>query len=44
VGPALAFLLAGVPLAVLLDRLGLFEAAAVAVTSRRGRDTPVVGL
>lgn len=42
--PALAFLLAGVPLAALLDRLGFFEAAAAAVTARPGRDTPVLGL
>lgn len=42
--PALAFLLAGVPLAALLDRLGLFEAAAAAVTDRTGRGTPVLGL
>jgi arsenical pump membrane protein len=42
--PALAFLLAGVPLAALLDRLGFFEASAVVMAGRRGRDTPVLGL
>lgn len=41
--PALAFLLAGVPLAALLDRLGFFEAMAVVMTSR-GRPTPVLSL
>ena len=41
--PALAFLLAGVPLAALLDRVGFFEAAATAITGR-DRDTPVIGL
>lgn len=33
--PALAFLLAGVPLAALLDRLGFFDAVAVAIAGRR---------
>jgi arsenical pump membrane protein len=33
-GPALAFLLAAVPLAALLDRLGFFDAAAAAVAAR----------
>lgn len=42
--PALAFLLVGVPLAALLDRLGFFEAAAAVVAGRRGRHTPVLGL
>jgi arsenical pump membrane protein len=41
--PALAFLLAGVPLAALLDRLGFFEAAAT-FAGRRGHDMPVLGL
>ena len=39
--PALAFLLAGVPLAALLDRLGFFEAVAATV-GRRDRDIPVL--
>jgi arsenical pump membrane protein len=42
--PALAFLLAGVPLAALLDRLGFFEATAVVVAGRHGRETSVLGL
>jgi arsenical pump membrane protein len=42
--PALAFLLAGVPLAALLDRLGFFEATAALMAGRPGRDTPVFGL
>ncbi len=41
--PALAFLLAGVPLAALLDRLGFFEAVAT-LAARRGHDMPVSGL
>ena len=39
---ALAFLLVGVPLAGLLDRLGFFEAAAT--WTGRGSDTPVLAL
>ena len=42
--PALAFLLAGVPLAALLDRLGFFEAAASVMLGDRGRDQPVLAL
>lgn len=42
--PALGFLLVGVPLAALLDRLGFFEAAAAVMSGRRGRDTSVFGL
>jgi arsenical pump membrane protein len=42
--PALAFLLAGVPLAALLDRLGFFEAAAAALGGRRREETSVLGL
>ncbi len=42
--PALAFLLAGVPLAALLERLGFFASAAAALAGRRGRATPVLGL
>ena len=42
--PALAFLLAGVPLAALLDRLGFFDAVAEVVAGRDGRDTPVLAL
>jgi arsenical pump membrane protein len=42
--PALAFLLAGVPLAALLDRLGFFASAAAALGGRKGRTTPVLGL
>jgi arsenical pump membrane protein len=42
--PALGFLLVGVPLAALLDRLGFFGAAAAVMAGRRGRDTPVLGL
>jgi arsenical pump membrane protein len=41
--PALAFLLAGVPLAALLDRLGFFEAVVSAVAGRE-RDTPVLAM
>lgn len=41
--PALAFLLAGVPLAALLDRLGFFEAVVSAAAGRTG-DTPVVAM
>lgn len=41
--PALAFLLAGVPLAALLDRLGFFEATA-GLFCRRTRGIPVSGL
>lgn len=41
--PALAFLLAGVPLAALLDRLGFFDAAAIAMTGGE-REMPVLGL
>lgn len=41
--PALAFLLAGVPLAALLDRLGFFEAAAARIVGRGG-DRPVLAL
>jgi len=41
--PALAFLLAGVPLAALLDRLGFFEAVVSAVAGRAG-DTPVLAM
>ncbi len=41
--PALAFLLAGVPLAALLDRIGFFEAAAARVVGPGG-DRPVVAL
>lgn len=41
---ALAFLLAGVPLAALLDRLGFFEAVAATMAGKTGRDIPVVGL
>jgi len=43
VAPALLFLCAGVPLAALLDRLGFFEAVAIALTRRRAR-VPVIGL
>ena len=42
-GPALAFLLAGVPLAALLDRLGFFAAAADAL-QHRFPDLPVLAL
>lgn len=42
--PALAFLLVGVPLAALLDRLGFFEAAASVVLGDGGVDRPVLGL
>jgi len=42
--PALAFLLAAVPLAALLDRVGFFEAAAATLAGRRGHDTSVLGL
>ena len=41
--PALAFLLAGVPLAALLDRLGFFEASAAVIVGRGG-DRPVLAL
>lgn len=41
--PALLFLLAGVPLAALLDRLGLFDAVAVEI-ERRWEHIPVVVL
>ncbi len=41
--PALAFLLAGVPLAALLDRLGFFDAIATAL-ARRYQRVPVVAL
>jgi arsenical pump membrane protein len=41
--PALAFLLAGVPLAALLDDLGLFEALAAAL-QRRWAELPVLAL
>ena len=40
--PALAFLLAGVPLAALLDRLGFFAAAAAVTTAVLNLDTTVV--
>lgn len=43
IGPALAFLLAGVPLAALLDRLGFFAAAADAL-QQRYRSLPVLAL
>jgi arsenical pump membrane protein len=43
IAPALGFLLAGVPLAVLMDRLGFFDAAAVALARRR-REVPVLAL
>jgi Na+/H+ antiporter NhaD/arsenite permease-like protein len=33
IAPALGFLLAGVPLAVLMDRLGFFDAVAVALAA-----------
>jgi arsenical pump membrane protein len=42
--PALAFLLAGVPLAALLDRLGFFEAAAAVAGGRGAREASVLGL
>src|SRR4051794_4150345 len=42
--PALAFLLAGVPLAALLDRLGFFEAAASVMLGQRAVDRSVLGL
>lgn len=42
--PALAFLLAGVPLAALLDRIGFFSAAAVLMVGRGGRDRSVFGM
>src|SRR5262245_33034367 len=41
--PALLFLLAGVPFAALLDRLGFFDAVAVAV-ERRFDPVPVAAL
>jgi arsenical pump membrane protein len=43
VAPALAFLLAGVPLAALLDQLGFFETVA-GLLERRYRDLPVLAL
>lgn len=42
--PALAFLLAGVPLAALLDRLGCFGAVADLVVGRSRRGAPVAAL
>jgi arsenical pump membrane protein len=42
--PALAFLLAGVPLAALLDRVGFFAAAASVVLGRGRQERSVVGL
>ncbi|MFN8024980.1 MAG: ArsB/NhaD family transporter [Acidimicrobiia bacterium] len=42
--PALAFLLAGVPLASLLDRVGFFTAAATVVLGRGHHDRSVAGL
>lgn len=42
--PALAFLLAGVPLAALLDRLGFFEAVASVMLGDGVRDQPVLAL
>ena len=42
--PALAFLLAGVPLAALLERLGFFDAVAAALARGGERDTPVAAL
>lgn len=42
-GPALAFLLAGVPLAALLDRLGYFDAVAAEIARRRP-ELPVLTL
>lgn len=42
--PPLAFLLAGVPLAALLDRLGFFDATASLLASQRDQGTPVLGL
>ena len=33
IAPALGFLLAGVPLALLMDRLGLFDAVAIALSA-----------
>lgn len=41
--PALAFLLAGVPLAALLDRIGFFDAVATVMTGR-DREISVLGL
>lgn len=43
IAPALAFLLLGVPLAALLDDLGLFEAVATAMQARWA-ELPVIGL
>src|SRR6478609_5532721 len=43
VAPALAFLLVGVPLAALLDELGLFDAVA-GLLEHRFRDVPVLAL
>jgi len=42
--PALAFLLAGVPLATLLDKLGFFDAVAVGLVGRDHRPRSVLGL
>ena len=42
--PALAFLLAGVPLAALLDRMGFFEAAASVMLGHDQTDRSVFGL
>ncbi|MFN8052214.1 MAG: ArsB/NhaD family transporter [Acidimicrobiales bacterium] len=42
--PALAFLLAGVPLAALLDELGFFDAVAGRIVARSPRGTPVLAL
>ncbi len=42
--PALAFLLAGVPLAALLDRIGFFSAAATLMIGRGGHDRSVLGM
>ena len=43
VAPALAFLLVGVPLAALLDELGLFDAVA-GLLEHRVREVPVLAL
>ena len=42
--PALAFLLAGVPLAALLDRLGFFTAAATLMIGGHGHSRSVLGM